>query len=74
MGYIEEAKQDFKKIRDIRPNVVLEGILSQKHFESLREEKARVLCEDKKSGVILPCLCKILQGGRKKEARASSAK
>ena len=54
--------------------MVLEGILSQKRFESLREEKARVLCEDQKSGVILPCLCKILQEGRKKEARASSAK
>ena len=26
----------------------------QKRVESLREEKARVLCEDQKSGVILP--------------------
>ena len=39
----------------------------QKHVESLREEKARVLCEDQKSGVILPFLLKILQEGRRKK-------
>ena len=39
----------------------------QKRVESLREEKARVLCADQKSGVILPFLLKILQEGRKKK-------
>ena len=39
----------------------------QKHVESLRKEKARVLCEDQKSGVILPFLLKILQEGRRKK-------
>ena len=39
----------------------------QKRVESLREEKARVLCEDQKIGVILPFLFKILQEGRKKK-------
>ena len=37
----------------------------QKLVESLREEKARVLCEDQKSGVIIPFLLKILQEGRR---------
>ena len=50
-------------------------IFEQNVFESKeKEEKARVLCEGQKIGVILPCLCKILQGGRKKEAKALSAK
>ena len=35
-------------------------------LESLRKEKARVLCEEQKSGVILPFLLKILQGRMKK--------
>ena len=39
----------------------------QKRVESLREEKARVLCEDQTSGVILPFLLEILQEGRRKE-------
>ena len=39
----------------------------QKRVESLKEEKARVLCEDKKIGVILPFLLKILQEGRRKK-------
>ena len=39
----------------------------QKRVESLREEKARVLCEDQKIGVILPFLFKILQEGRRKK-------
>ena len=41
----------------------------QKHVESLREEKARVLCEDQKSGVILLFLLKILQEGRRNKLR-----
>ena len=39
----------------------------QKRVESLREEKDKVLCEDQKSGVILPFLLKILQEGRRKK-------
>ena len=39
----------------------------QKRVESLREEKARVLCEDQMSGVILPLLLEILQEGRRKK-------
>ena len=39
----------------------------QKRVESLREKKARVLCEDQKSGVILPFLLKILQEGIRKK-------
>ena len=39
----------------------------QKHVESLRKKKARVLYEDQKSGVILPFLLKILQEGRRKK-------
>ena len=39
----------------------------QKRVESLREEKARVLCEYQKIGVILPFLLKILQEGRNKK-------
>ena len=39
----------------------------QKRVESLREEKARILCEDQRSGVILSFLLKILQEGRKKK-------
>ena len=48
----------------------------QKRVESLRVEKVRVLCEDQKSGVILPFLLKILKEGRRKkeEARAKSSK
>ena len=38
----------------------------QKRVESLREVKARVLCEDQKIAVILPFLVKILQEGRRK--------
>ena len=41
----------------------------QKRVESLREEKARVLCEDEKIGVILSFLLKILQEGRRKKLR-----
>ena len=33
----------------------------QKRVESLGEEKARVLCEDQKIGVILPFFLKILK-------------
>ena len=36
-------------------------------LESLRKEKARVLCEEQKSGVILPFLLKILQEERRKK-------
>ena len=39
----------------------------QKHVESLREEKVRVLYEDQKIGVILLFLLKILQEGRSKK-------
>ena len=39
----------------------------QKCVESLRKEKARVLCEDQKIGVILPFLLKILQEERRKK-------
>ena len=36
-------------------------------MKSLREEKARVLCEDQNIGVILPFLLKILLEGRRKK-------
>ena len=39
----------------------------QKRVESLRKEKAMVLCKDQKSGVILPFFLKILQEGRRKK-------
>ena len=39
----------------------------QTRVESLREEKARVLYEDQKIGVILSFLLKIFQEGRRKK-------
>ena len=46
----------------------------QKRGGELERGKARVSCEDQEIGVGLALWCKILQGGRKKEARARSSK
>ena len=46
----------------------------QKRVESLREEKARVLCEDQKISVILLLFFKILQEGRRMKLGAKSSK
>ena len=46
----------------------------QKHVGELERGKARVLCEDQEIGVWFALWSKILQGGRKKKARASKDK
>ena len=52
---------------NLRHNWSRNGHCAKNVLESLKEEKARVLCGDQKIGVILPFLLKILQEGRRKK-------
>ena len=72
---MKEPNMALREIRDIRPHLVLEGLLEPKTFWRQEREREEIGFGNSWRFVsIFPCLFKILQEGRRKKAKASSSR